>query len=258
MSYTTILVEQKDRICTMLFNRPKVLNAISDDMRFELQHFFKNAAEDKEVRTLIVSGQGRAFSAGADLNVLKQRYQNSQQSGQNDGDQYMLLPKILSSFPKPIIAAVNGPAVGFGATMTLNCDIRLASTEASFCFPFARLGLTPEFCSSYFLPRLIGFGKAAELLYTARTIDANEAQSIGLINRVLSPDELLPEAYKLASQIATFSSRSIQNTKKLLRHGSHSTIDQVIEYEFLTFQAAAKSSEHYESVCRLIQKMKKK
>ena len=258
MSYTTILVEQKDQICKLLFNRPKVLNAMSDDMRFELQYFFKSAAEDKELRALIVSGQGRAFSAGADLSVLKQRYQISQQSGQNDGDRYMLLPKILSSFPKPIIAAVNGPAVGFGATITLNCDIRLASTEASFCFPFARLGLTPEFCSSYLLPRLIGFGKAAELLYTARTIDAHEALSIGLVNRAVSPDELLPEAYKIASQIVAFSPRSIQNTKKLLRHGSHSTLDQVIEYEYLTFQDAAKSSEHYEAVCRLIQKMSKK
>ncbi len=258
MNYKTIVVEQKDHIGKLYFNRPEMLNAMSDEMRLELHHFFQKATCDRDLRVLIVSGNGRAFSAGADLNVFKQRYETYRDKGQQDCSYRLLLPKALAAFPKPIIAAINGPAVGFGATMPLNCDIRIASTEAKFSFAFARLGVTPEFCSSYFLPRLIGFGQASELIYTARMIDAHEALRIGLVNRVVSPEVLLSEAQSIAEKIAAFPPEAVQGAKKLLRHGSHSALEQVLEYEAHVFQQATQNQAHYDAVCRILEEVNAK
>jgi enoyl-CoA hydratase/carnithine racemase len=258
MEYKTILVAQKDHIATLYLNRPEVLNALSDDMRCELIHFFRDAADDPNLRALIVTGKGRAFSAGADLNLFKMRYETYRREGQLDGSFRKWLPQALLAFPKPIIAAINGLAVGFGATMPLNCDIRIASTEAKFSFPFARLGVTPEFCSSYFLPRLIGLGQAAELVYTAKMIDAQEALRIGLVNRVLPPEELLPVAEKMAQQIAQMAPSAIRTAKRLFEHGMQSSKEQMLEHETLELQRAMQSEAHYEAVCRMLETMNTK
>jgi len=248
MDYKEIVFERKGDWGTLFLNRPEVLNALSDEMRAELFDFLQHAAVDRTLRVLIISGKGRAFSAGADLNVLKQRYENYRKDGQQDISQRMMLPRALATFPKPLIAAINGPAVGFGATMPLNCDIRIASIDARFSFAFARLGVTPEFCSSYFLPRLVGLGQAAELIYTAKTIDAEEALRIGLINHLVQPEALLPEAENIAAQIAQLPPLSVHAAKRLLRHGIHSTLEQVIDYEGLIFQQASQYEEHYIAV----------
>jgi len=258
MDYETILVEKKDYVTTLYLNRPEVLNAFSDEMRTDLIHFFKTAAEDPETRVVLVTGKGRAFSAGADLNVFKKRFEDYRREGQKDGSFRKMLPKAVLAFPKPIIAAINGPAVGVGATMPLSFDIRLASTEARFMFPFPRLGVTPEYCSSYYLPRIIGFGKAAELIYTAKMIDAEEALSIGLVNHVLSPEKLLPEAEKMAREIAAMTPYAIESAKRLLVAGLQSTPEQMIEYETIMLQQAMQTEEHYEAVCNMLEAMNKK
>jgi len=257
MDYKTILVERKGPVGMLYLNRPEVLNALSADMRLELGHFLGLAAQDDALRVLVVSGKGRAFSAGADLNMFKAQYETYRKEGQTDAGQRAILPKAFIRFPKPIIAAINGPAVGFGATMPLDCDIRIASTQAKFRFAFARLGVTPEFCSSYFLPRLIGYGKAAELVFTARMVEAAEALQIGLVNQVVAPDDLLPTAEKMAADIAQWPGAAIRAAKQLLRHGSHSTVEQVLDYEALVFHHATQTPEHYEAVCRTIEDLKK-
>lgn len=258
MEYKTLMIEQKDAVATLYLNRPEVLNALSDDMRTELIHFFRAAADDPDLRVLIVTGRGRAFSAGADLNLFKARYETYRREGQQDGAFRKWLPQTLLAFPKPIIAAINGPAVGFGATMPLNCDIRFASTQAKFCFAFARLGVTPEFCSSYFLSRLIGMGRAAELVYTAKMIDAEEALHIGLVNRVLPPEDLLPESEKMARQIVQWTPSAIRTAKRLLRQGAQSSAEQMLEYEALELQQAMQTEAHYEAVCRMLEAIKSK
>jgi len=255
MDYKTILIERKDHIATLYLNRPEVLNALSDQMREELLHFLQHAQKDDGLRVLIVSGKGRAFCAGADLNLFKERYETFRREGQKDHSHRFLFPKTLATFPKPIIAAINGPAVGFGATMPLNCDIRIASKKAKFSFAFARLGLTPEFCSSYFLPRLIGFGRASELVLTARMFDAEEALQIGLVNRVVEPADLMPEAEKVADQIARLPSGAIQAARRVLRHGSHSSLDEVLEYEALVLQRAMQTQEHYDALCQVMEEI---
>jgi len=258
MEYKTILVEKKEHIATLYLNRPEVLNALSDDMRSDLIHFFRNAADDRDIRALIVTGKGKAFSAGADLNLFKSRYETYRREGQQEGAFRKWLPQALLAFPKPIIAAINGLAVGFGATMPLNCDIRIASTQAKFSFAFARLAVTPEFCSSFFLPRLVGLGQAAELVFTGKMIDAEEALRIGLVNRVYAPEDLLPEAEKTAMQIATMTPAAIQTAKRLLVHGTQSSTGQMIEYETLALQQAMQTEAHYEAVCRLLDEMNTK
>jgi 2-(1,2-epoxy-1,2-dihydrophenyl)acetyl-CoA isomerase len=123
-------------------------------------------------------------------------------------------PRALTQYPKPMIAAINGPAYGGGFTMTLSCDIRLASERAKFSCPFVRIGITPELCSSYFLPRLLGYGKAAELIFTARPFDAREALEIGVVNSVFPHNRLMTEARKMAKQIASMPSGAVQKSKR--------------------------------------------
>jgi enoyl-CoA hydratase/carnithine racemase len=258
MDYKTLWVDRKPHACILYLNRPEVLNALSNEMREELMHFLQQAAEDKDVRVLIVSGKGRAFSAGADLNLFKKRFETYREQGQMDGAFRKLLPTAITSFPKPIIAAVNGPAVGFGATMPLICDIRIASTQATFSYAFLRLGVTPEFGSSYALPRLIGHGKAAELIYTARTIDAQEALQIGLVNQVTSPEELLPKAEEMAKEISRMPPNAVQWAKKMLRSGWDTGMDQVLEYETVLLQQAMQTQEHYDAVCGILDGMRAK
>lgn len=257
MIYNTIAVEKRNHIGLLFLNRPEVLNALSEEMSRELLHFLAGAAADDDLRVLILSGKGRAFSAGADLNMFQSRYEAYRESGQSANAARVELPRAFIGFPKPIIAAINGPAVGFGATVPLNCDIRLASTQAKISFAFARVGVTPEFGSSYFLPRLIGYGKAAELVYTAKMLDAQEALQIGLVNRVVAPEELLPAAEQMAAQIAQMPVAAIRDAKKLLRHGSHSTLEQVLEYESLVFQHATQTQEHYDAVNRIMEELKR-
>lgn len=254
--YKTIFVEGNENIKLLYLNRPEKLNALSDEMRLELEHFFQTAAKSTEIRVVIVSGKGLAFSAGADLNMLKLRYEAFRQEGQQNDSYRLSLPIALMKFPKPIIAAINGAAVGFGATMPLNCDIRIASTRAKFSFAFARLGVTPEYCSSYFLPRLIGYGQASELFFTGKMINAEEALRIGLINRIVPPEELLSEAQTLAEQIARMPLAAILAAKRLVRLASHSSLDQIFEYETIEFRKNSHTPEHYDAVCRIIADLK--
>ena len=189
------------------------------------------------------------------MNLFKNRYEAFRQEGEGDDSGSTGLPRVFIEFPKPIIAAINGPAVGFGLTVTLNCDIRLASRKARFSCAFVRIGVTPEFGSSYFLPRLIGYGKAAELIFTAKMFDAEEAFQIGLINRLVEHENLLSEAEQMAREIAGMPPGAVRMAKQLIRHGSHSTLEQVLDYEALVFHHRTRTKEHYEAVCRTLERI---
>lgn len=256
MDYRTIRVERSGHVQTVFFDQPEALNILTDEMREELYQYFLQAETDPDLRVVIVTGNGRAFSAGIDLNVLKTRYETFTRDGSQDSSNRMRFPRMLLTFSKPIIVAVNGIAVGFGATMPLICDIRIASTKARFSFAFARLGVTPEFCSSYFLPRLIGLANASELVFRARMIDADEALRLGLVNCVVPPEKLLEKAREMAEEIAQMPASALQMSKRLLRHGSQSTMQQTFEYEAAAFQQACQTPEHYAAVCRMLDEMK--
>jgi enoyl-CoA hydratase/carnithine racemase len=194
-----------DRVATITLDRPDKLNAFTRLMRDQLIAAFGQADADDEVRAVIVTGAGRAFCAGADLSAGTSTFDfaKGSQAGledRRDGGGRVSL-RIFES-KKPVIAAVNGPAVGVGVTMTLPMDIRIASSAAKFGFVFARRGIVPEACSSWFLPKVVGVSRAAEWLYTGRLFGAEEALAGGLVSRVVPPADLLPAARALAREIA--------------------------------------------------------
>ena len=200
----TILTDLSDRILTITLNRPDRLNAFTTEMRDELIAAFDAADADDDVRVVIVTGAGRGFCAGADLSKGGETFDYAKRGedakARRDGGGLVTL-RIFQS-KKPVIAAVNGPAVGIGATMQLPMDIRLASTEARFGFVFARRGVVPEAASSWFLPRLVGISRAMEWAATGRVFPASEALEGGLVREVLAPEDLLPRARELAIEIA--------------------------------------------------------
>ena len=205
MSYSTILYEVEDNILTITLNRPEALNAFNNEMLFELIDACDKADADDDVRAIIITGAGRGFCAGADLsgggNAFDYDSRDDKENGlSRDGGGRLTLR--LYELNKPIIAAINGPAVGVGVTMTLPMDIRLASTNAKFGFVFARRGIVPEACSSYFLPRVVGISKALEWCYSGKVFPASEAMEGGLLRSLHEPEDLLVEARKIATEIA--------------------------------------------------------
>lgn len=212
-TFEHILYDVADGIAQITLNRPERLNAFTQIMQDELIEAFDRVDADDDVRCVIVTGAGRGFCAGADLSAGAETFNFSKsvtadgESGEPDGSD----PRIrdgggkvsLRIFEclKPVISAVNGPAVGVGATMQLPMDIRIASSAARFGFVFTRRGVVPEACSSWFLPRIVGISTAAEWCFTGRVFDAAEALSRGLVSRVVEPDELLSTARSLAREI---------------------------------------------------------
>jgi len=256
MKYEDIELIRDEGIAFIYLNRPKVLNALNETMKVELIHALKETEEDDSIRVMILTGRGRGFCAGADLNRFIEAQENVNDQKEKLRFGSLDLPMAFIQYPKPIIAAINGPSFGFGFTVTLTCDIRLASERATFSCAFVRLGVTPEFCSTFFLPRLIGYGKAAELIFTARPFDAHEALEIGAINQVFPHHRLIPEAKKMAKQIASMSPIAVQKSKEILRHGMQSTLDQVIHYESMVFLNCMKTEEHQLALSKLLAQMK--
>ncbi len=206
MNYETIRYEVKDAILTLTLHRPDRMNAFTATMMRELIDAFDQADADDEVRVIIMTGEGKAFCAGADLekggDTFNREKRADEALGDIDRDGGGMVSLRIYESKKPVIAAFNGAAVGVGATMTLPMDIRMASTKARFGFVFARRGITMEACSSWFLPRLVGLQQAAEWVYTGRVFDAEEALRGGLVRSLHEPDELLPAARELAREIA--------------------------------------------------------
>ncbi len=205
-AYETIKYDVEDRILTITLHRPDKLNAFTGQMMEEMIDAFDRADADDDVRAIIVTGEGRGFCAGADLSASGGgtfnrggEYDWSDEAIRDGGGRLTL--RIYESL-KPVIAAVNGPAVGVGATMQLAMDIRLASEEARFGFVFARRGIVPEACSSWFLPRAVGIQKALEWTYSGRVFPAQEAFDAGLVRSLHKPDELIPAARAIAKDIA--------------------------------------------------------
>ncbi len=256
MQYKTIELIREEGIAMVYLNRPEVLNALNETMKNDLIHALKETEEDDSVRVMILTGRGRGFCAGADLNRFVEVQERDKDHKKKTRFGSIDFPRAFIQYPKPIIAAINGPSYGFGFTVTLTCDIRLASEKAKFSCAFVRIGVTPEFCSTFFLPRLIGYGKAAELIFTARPFDAHEALEIGAVDQVLPPHRLMPEAKKMAKQIASMPPPAIQKSKELLRHGMQSTLDQVIQHEAIVFLDAMKTEEHRSALNKLLAQMK--
>jgi enoyl-CoA hydratase/carnithine racemase len=235
--YTTLDYRIRDRVLTITLNRPDQLNAFTVQMAHELIDAFERASEDDAVGAIVVTGAGRAFCAGMDLSSPGNVFGLDETQQPNNEDMLARLdePAItdgvrdtggrvtlaIFACKKPVIAAINGPAVGIGATMTLAMDIRLCSEKAKVGFVFGKIGIVPEACSSWFLPRLVGISQALEWTLTGDIFDAEEAKRGGLARSIHAPDQLLPEAYKLAHRmIDQRSPVSVALTRQMLYRNS--------------------------------------
>ena len=221
--YQTILYAVEDQIGTITLNRPEKRNAYIPQMGEEVVAAFRAAREDEAVRAVILTGAGQGFCAGVDLDALKAMHAGQSTGvGPKLGEEEFVtsFPRELLAYPKPVIAAINGAAIGVGVTMILPCDIRIAAERAKLGLTFTKLGILPGLGSTHLLPRLVGLGRAQELVLTARVIEAPEAAAIGLVNRVVPGDALLATAREVAAQSIACDPDALAVAKRALHAGS--------------------------------------
>jgi 2-(1,2-epoxy-1,2-dihydrophenyl)acetyl-CoA isomerase len=231
MEFQNILWEQRDGVAVITLNRPQALNALNRAHLVELNQAVQRARFDPAVRSLVITGAGRGFSAGADVKEWG--------SGTGDDDEpaegwidlaHALITRIYR-LPKPVVAAVNGVAVGAGCDIALASDLRVASTTARFGQAYIKLAYCPDAGGSFLLPRLIGEARAMELIYTGRIIDADEANRLGLLNALVEPDELLPTAMELAGRLAKGPTIAIGLSKENIRQNATLNIEDALRNE---------------------------
>src|SRR5262252_452076 len=233
MTYECLLYEVKDGIATLTLNRPDRLNALGGSLRDDLHDAVTRSAADPDVRVMVITGAGKGFCSGGDVKAMGEA-----KAGQRERP---LIEKIapgrdrtllaMREAPQPIIAAVNGAAAGAGMNLALGCDIRIASTVAKFSQAFVKRGLHPDWGGTYFLPRVVGMARAAELIFTGEVIDAAEALRLGIVSRVVAPEELLPTAYELARRIAAGPPVAIRLAKRSIDANSELDLRAALQVE---------------------------
>jgi 2-(1,2-epoxy-1,2-dihydrophenyl)acetyl-CoA isomerase len=231
-SYEHVLLERTDGIGTITLNRPDKLNAFAGRMRQEIAEAVREMAADAGVRVLVITGAGRAFCAGADIGYMRDLLE------QRDTDGFAELVEAgrhavtaVRETPKPVIAAINGPAAGGGANLALACDIRIASDRASLGQTFNRIGLHPDWGGTYFLPRLVGPSKALELIFSGEMIGADEGLRIGLFSKVVPHDTLLDEAHAMAAMLAQKPPRALALAKRAVYASGDASLAEVLDRE---------------------------
>jgi len=261
LTFSTLLYSVEEGIATITLNRPERLNAATPEMAHELIAAFDATDGDDSVRAVIVTGAGRGFCAGSDMSrapdvALSQPSEEAQEPEYRDWGGRVAL-RIFDSL-KPVIAAINGAAVGIGATVPLAMDVRLASTEAKFAFPFARRGIVPESASSWFLPRTVGMATALEWCYSGRIITVNEALARGLITAMYSPEELLPAARAMAREFVDDTAPvSVALTRQMLwRMWCADSPHQAHKVESTALQSRRNSADAKEGVGAFVEKRK--
>lgn len=250
MTYADLTFGRDGAVARIAFNRPARRNALGEATTRELRAACEEALADEAVRVIVITGEGEAFCAGGDFRDSFERgaglsgaeWRERIRTGPNE------LVRCLIASPKPVIASVNGAAVGGGATIALACDFRIASERARFAFPFVRLGLAPEFGSSRLLARAVGFPKAMELLLLADMIDAAEAGRIGLVNEVVPHDELAAATGRLAGRLAAMPPRATARIRSMLQRAQSMDLEAVLEMEAAELGAAFGTDEHRAAV----------
>jgi 2-(1,2-epoxy-1,2-dihydrophenyl)acetyl-CoA isomerase len=253
MDYTTLLYALADGVATITLNRPAVRNAFNDQMAEELQAALKSAERDAAVRCLVLTGAGAGFCAGQDLSAMRER---GEDVSFRDHLQRTYNPIVLklATIEKPVIAAVNGAAAGAGLGLALACDFRYASESAKFRLAFIGIGLGPDSGTSYFLPRLVGLGRALEMAYTNEVVDAPTALALGLVNRVLPADQLMPATLDRAKQLAQAPTKGIGLTRRAMNHALTATLADALDYEAHLQEIAGRSADFKEGVAAFLEK----
>jgi 2-(1,2-epoxy-1,2-dihydrophenyl)acetyl-CoA isomerase len=224
----TVLVEIAEGVAWIRLNRPESRNAVDALLRRQLLDAVKQVERDPEVRCLVVTGSGRAFCAGADVREFAARVGTVPEITA----EYHGIMTRLRTMPKPVIAAVNGVAAGIGASIAMACDIRIGVPEASFVEAFVRIGLTADGGATWLLPRLVGTGRALEMMFTGDPLGAPEAERLGLLNRIVEPEQLEPTVRELAARLAAGPSAALAAVKRSVNFSADSTLEEAFDYEF--------------------------
>jgi 2-(1,2-epoxy-1,2-dihydrophenyl)acetyl-CoA isomerase len=257
-TFETIDVTITDGVCTITLQRSDVLNAFNNVLTDELALALKDASKNIDVRVVVLTGSGRAFSSGQDLADLKEKYVPGHEPhlGEDLKKRYDPIVKTIRTMEKPVIASVNGVAAGAGCSLALACDMRIASEDASFIEVFVNVGLIPDSGSTWTLPRLVGFGRAMELCCTGRPVKAEEALAIGLVNKIVPQEELEEATLKLAKHLASLPAKAISLTKRLLNQSFENDFKEQLVQEAFAQETAGRTHDHFEGVVAFIEKRK--
>jgi len=252
----TILRAASDGVLILTLNRPDALNSFNVEMKEALLAALKDASRDRSVRVVVLTGAGRAFSAGQDLKERQQA--DAADLGTELRVRYNPIVLAMRRVEKPVIGAINGVAAGAGISVALACDIRIASESASFIEVFGRVGLVPDTGSSWFLPRLVGYARAAEMSFTTDPVDAAMAERIGLVNRVVPADQLMTETNALAARLARSAPIALALAKRALNRSLETNLEQALEFEAELQSVAGRSKDYVEGVAAFVEKRQPK
>ncbi|MBI5968005.1 MAG: enoyl-CoA hydratase [Deltaproteobacteria bacterium] len=255
MEYRSIIYKKENGVATIILNRPRALNALNAELIEELLDSVRQAAEDKEVKVLILTGAGRAFSFGADISEFSQV---QEKPGKNSTWDLLLksqeIIRLLSGMPKPTIAALNGFATGLGLDLAMACDLRIAAERAKLGEAFVSMGLIPDGGGTFFLPRLVGFARAAEMIFRGEPLSATEAERIGLINRVVPNQELEKSTKELAGKLAKGPSLAIGLATQVLWKNLQADLDSALKFAAESQKTCLESEDHREAVKAFLEK----
>lgn len=254
MEFKNVLLQKEDKVAILTINRPKALNALNSETLKELDVVIDQIANDDEIFAIILTGAGeKAFVAGADISEMKDM---NVLQGRNFAVLGNKVFRKLETLEKPVIAAVNGFALGGGCELSMACDIRIASEKAKFGQPEAGLGITPGFGGTQRLARLVGMGMAKEMIYSTRIINAQEAFRIGLVNKVVAPEALMEEAKKLASEIAGRAPIAVKLCKQAINRGMQVDMDTAIMIEAEIFGECFSTEDQTDAMTAFVEKRK--
>jgi enoyl-CoA hydratase/carnithine racemase len=250
-----VLYEVSAHVATLTLNRPEHMNTISGPMLSGLAELLLKADRDPKVRAIILTGAGRAFCAGLDLRGASQGDLGTGGASQPTNlDLRSTPPTVLFNLDTPTICALNGSAAGYGLDLALGCDLRLAAESAKFSVAFTKRGVVPESGGTWLLPRLIGWSKAAELIFTGRTLSAQEAVDWGLASRVVPAADLQAEARKLAAEIVVNAPLAVQAAKRMMRMGLSEGFDEHVHHVFLQLLPLIRTQDFGEAVAAFMEK----
>ena len=250
-----LLIEVADGIGTLTLNRPETLNSFTDDMLWEMVGALDDFEARDDVSVVVLTGAGRGFSSGGNIGGMGAKdAPKPHETKTHIWNDIQAFPKRVARFEKPIIAAVNGPAVGGGMDLALACDIRIAGARARFCESYVKIGLAPGGGGAYFLPRIVGKAQALELLWTADFVDAETALSIGLVNHVYPDDQLMVETLKLAKRIAAQPPLSVKLVKRLVNQGLRSDMDTAFDLVSSHISILRSGEDHKEAIAAFKEK----
>jgi 2-(1,2-epoxy-1,2-dihydrophenyl)acetyl-CoA isomerase len=257
-----VKVETEGGVGWIRLNRPEKMNAIGAVTRRQLGDAIKQVERDESMRVVVLTGSGRAFCSGADVTEMAQSGDGGMRTPEDVGNvlrnEYMPMLTRLRTMPKPVIAAMNGPAVGIGASYALACDIRIATPEAYILEAFVNIGLAPDGGVSWLLPRLVGTGIAYEMFFSGKPLQAADAHRLGVINRLVPADRLEAEVRELASQLSTQPRQAMAAAKRAVNHALESSYEEALEFESYLQEAQAASSEFAEGVQAFLAKRSNK